>query len=96
MKSSKEPETNQPETNQPFLATNAEDRFLNTQETMKFLNLSRGKVWELVKTGGLPAFKVGGDYRYRYSELVAWMEQFRISGEVPSCGHLSERKQDKE
>lgn len=84
----------QPETNQPVSATSAEDRFLNTQETMKFLNLSRSKVWELVKSGGLPAFKVGGDYRYRYSELVAWMEHFRITGEVPLCDHLSERNQE--
>jgi hypothetical protein len=31
---------------------------------MEFLNLSRSKLWDLVNNHGLPAFKIGGDYRY--------------------------------
>lgn len=54
------------------------DRFMTTQEVMKFLNLSRTKVWELIKTESFPAFKIGNDYRFRLSEVLAWMENKRV------------------
>ncbi|MDO4551052.1 MAG: helix-turn-helix domain-containing protein [Planctomycetia bacterium] len=57
----------------------SEDRYLTTQDLMKFLNLSRTKIWTLIRTDGLPAFKVGGDYRYLLSEIIAWMEEHRIN-----------------
>ncbi|MBE6427851.1 MAG: helix-turn-helix domain-containing protein [Planctomycetaceae bacterium] len=59
----------------------SDDRFLTTQELMKFLGLSRSKIWTLIRTEGLPAFKIGGDYRYRSSEIITWMENFRIKNE---------------
>ncbi len=61
-----------PAENQP------EDHFMTTQELMKFLGLSRTKIWSLINSEGLPAFKVGGDYRYRMSEVVQWMENYRV------------------
>lgn len=64
----------------------SEDRYLTTQELMRFLNLSRSKIWTLVKTEGLPAFKIGGDYRYRTSEVVRWMEKFRMNSIQESDG----------
>jgi excisionase family DNA binding protein len=45
---------------------------------MEFLSLSRTKIWELTKKEGLPATKVGGDYRYVRSEVLAWLEKFRV------------------
>ncbi len=56
----------------------ADDYFMTTQELMKFLGLSRTKIWSLINSEGLPAFKVGGDYRYRMSEIVQWMENYRV------------------
>lgn len=56
----------------------SEDRFMTTQELMKFLGLSRTKIWSLINSEGLPAFKLGGDYRFRMSEVVQWMENYRI------------------
>ena len=56
----------------------SEDRYMTTQELMKFLGLSRTKIWSLINSEGLPAFKLGGDYRYRMSEVVQWMENYRI------------------
>ena len=44
-----------------------------------FLNLSRTKIWELVQQEQLPAFKLGGDYRYRRSEVVQWLERYRVN-----------------
>lgn len=51
---------------------------MTTREMMAFLNLSRTKIWELVNKSGMPAFKFGGDYRYKRSEILEWMEKFRV------------------
>jgi excisionase family DNA binding protein len=54
------------------------EELLTTRELMEFLNLSRTKIWELVTKEGLPAFKIGGDYRYRRSEVLVWLEKYRV------------------
>ena len=56
----------------------ADERLLNTRELMEFMNLSRSKVWDLVNNQGLPAYRVGGDYRYLRSEVLAWLQQYRV------------------
>ena len=58
--------------------TLSSDRLMTTAEVMRLLNLSRTKIWTMVQKDGLPAFKFGGDYRYRESEILKWMEQFRV------------------
>lgn len=55
-----------------------DDELMTTRELMEFLSLSRTKVWELVNKEQLPAFKIGGDYRYRRSEVLGWLEKFRV------------------
>lgn len=50
---------------------------LTTRDLMDYLQVSRTKVWELVTKQGLPAFKLGGDYRYRRSEVDQWLETMR-------------------
>ena len=55
-----------------------DERLLNTRELMEFMNLSRSKVWDLVNNQGLPAYRVGGDYRYLRSEVLAWLQQYRV------------------
>jgi excisionase family DNA binding protein len=50
---------------------------LTTRDLMDYLQVSRTKVWELVTKQGLPAFKLGGDYRYRRSEVDLWLETMR-------------------
>jgi excisionase family DNA binding protein len=55
------------------------DPFIKTVDVMALLSLSRTKVWDLVTNHGLPAYKLGGDYRYRRSEVLEWMKQFRVN-----------------
>ncbi|MEO2023175.1 MAG: helix-turn-helix domain-containing protein [Pirellulaceae bacterium] len=55
------------------------DDLFTTRELMAFLNPSRTKVWELVQQEQMPAFKLGGDYRYRRSEIVTWLERYRVN-----------------
>lgn len=51
---------------------------MTTRELMVFLSLSRTKIWELTKKEGLPATKVSGDYRYVRSEVLEWLEKYRV------------------
>ena len=60
----------------------SDERLMNTREVMEFLNLSRTKVWDLVNNQGLPAFKIGGDYRYLRSEVLAWLQKYRVQSEA--------------
>ena len=55
-----------------------DDELMTTRQLMEFLSLSRTKIWELVNKEQLPAFKIGGDYRYRRSEVIEWLERFRV------------------
>lgn len=59
------------------VTTGWDDELLTTRELMAMLKLSRTRVWELVQKEELPAFKLGGDYRYRRSEVLAWLERYR-------------------
>ncbi len=73
------PPTSPAEGSPPNLAAPAGDEpLLTTRQLMEFLNVSRTKVWELVNKQGLPAFKIGGDYRYRRSEVLRWLEKYRV------------------
>ena len=63
----------------PVPAAAPDERLLNTRELMEFMNLSRSKVWDLVNNHGLPAYRVGGDYRYLRSEVLAWLQQYRVN-----------------
>jgi len=63
-----------------------DQQLLTTRELMSFLNLSRTKIWEMVKKENLPAFKLGGDYRYRRSEVIAWLENYRVTHATDGTG----------
>lgn len=68
------------------------DDLLTTRELMDYLQVSRTKIWELVTKQGLPAFKIGGDYRYRRSEVDKWLEGFRTQPKPPAAP----KKKDKD
>lgn len=70
------------------------DPFLKTADVMSLLNWSRTKVWDLVMNHGLPAYKVGGDFRYRRSEVLKWMEQYRFKPPVEGAPPLNEPPED--
>ena len=70
---SKQPNNTQSEETPP------DETLMTTTELMAFLNLSRTKIWTMIQNDGLPAFKFGGDYRFRRSEVLKWMEQYRTN-----------------
>ena len=60
------------------IGVGSDDELMTTKQLMEYLQLSRTKIWELVNKENLPAFKIGGDYRYRRSEVDEWMEKYRV------------------
>lgn len=67
-----------PKPEKPKRTIHWEDELMTTRQLMEFLSLSRTKIWELVNKEQLPAFKIGGDYRYRRSEVLVWLEKYRV------------------
>ena len=56
-----------------------DDRLLTVRDVMALLKLSRTRIWQLVNEDNLPAYKLGGSYRFWRSEVIAWLEQFRVN-----------------
>ncbi len=48
-------------------------RMLTIKEVAQFLSLSEKTIYRLVKTGTLPALKVGGQWRFEQKILDAWV-----------------------
>jgi predicted DNA-binding transcriptional regulator AlpA len=61
-----------------------DDVLLTTAQVLDFLQIGRTKLWELVRGGDLPAFRIGdgpnGPLRYRRKDLVRWLEDRRVVG----------------
>ncbi len=53
----------------------ATDEILTTAEAMSFLRLPRATFYTALREGRLPAFRVGRQYRFRRSILLAWIEK---------------------
>jgi excisionase family DNA binding protein len=65
-------------TRQPAADSPPDDVMMTMADVMTMLNLSRTKVWTMIQRDELPAFRFGGDYRFLKSEVLQWMERFRI------------------
>ena len=67
-----------PQPEKPKRTIHWDDELMTTRQLMEFLSLSRTKIWELVNKEQLPALKIGGDYRYRRTEVIEWLEKYRV------------------
>jgi excisionase family DNA binding protein len=58
------------------------DEILTSEEARRFLKIGRTKLWELTKSQGLPAYRVGNgktsSLRYKRSDLLLWLEANRV------------------
>ncbi len=59
-----------------------EEEILTSREAQQFLKIGRTKLWELTRTGEIPAYRVGSgktsSLRYKKSELLAWLHSKRV------------------
>ncbi len=61
----------------------ADLELLTTAQVLELLQIGRTKLWALVRSGSLPAYRIGegpnAPLRYRRSEVLAWLEQRRVA-----------------
>jgi len=57
-----------------------EDDLLTQAELQHLLKASRTTIWRLRKRAGLPHSKVGGQYRYRRSDIMRWLKSSQNDG----------------
>lgn len=51
-----------------------DDQFMTTDEVLEYLHLNLKTVYRLIKSGKLPAVRVGRQWRFRKRDLDAWLE----------------------
>lgn len=60
------------------------DEILTSREARSLVKIGRTKLWELTRSGKIPAYRVGegrtSDLRYKKSELLAWLEANLVNG----------------
>jgi len=59
----------------------AADEILTLDEVSAFLKAGKRTVYRLAQSGDIPAFKLGGTWRFRRSELDRW-----IAGQIAAKG----------
>lgn len=60
----------------PVMA-NGPEPFVGTEEVAGFIGKPASWVYNCAGTYGLPRYKIGRHFRYRLSEVAAWMEAQR-------------------
>src|SRR5438045_5904940 len=63
-----------------------DDPFLTTDEVLAYLNLNLKTVYRLIKAGKIPAVRVGRQWRFRKSDIDAWLDSQRPRGTVRESG----------
>ena len=61
----------------------SDEDLMTTAQVLAFLQIGRTKLWGLVRTGSIAAYRIGdgpnGSLRYRRGEIVNWLEKQRVS-----------------
>jgi excisionase family DNA binding protein len=48
--------------------------FLTTEEVLTYLKVTPRTIYRLIRTGELPAVRVGRQWRFRQNDLDAWLD----------------------
>jgi excisionase family DNA binding protein len=64
-----------------------EETFLTTEEVLAYLQVNLRTVYRLIKAGKIPAVRVGRQWRFRKSDIDAWLgRQHSQSAASPAAG----------
>jgi excisionase family DNA binding protein len=64
-----------------------EDQIMTVKEVAAYLRVHPTTIYRLLRQGMLPAFRVGADWRFRQTDIVAWpREQSGAAAEKTSAG----------
>jgi len=61
--------------------TDPETDIMTVHEVADYLNCHFVTVYRLIKTTGLPAFHLGGNWRFRRSEIETWIKERSVVSE---------------
>ncbi len=53
--------------------------FLTTEEVIEILRVNTRTLYRLIRTAGLPAVRVGRQWRFRRSDLESWLSRNRVA-----------------
>jgi excisionase family DNA binding protein len=56
------------------------ETFLTTDEVLSYLNVTPRTIYRLIRSGELPALRIGRQWRFRRGDLDAWLERQRSVG----------------
>jgi excisionase family DNA binding protein len=64
----------------------AETELLTSAQVLALLQIGRTKLWELVREGAFPAYRIGaarnGPLRFRRAEVLGWVDRTRVGRPV--------------
>lgn len=63
------------------------DPALTVREVALLLQVDEKTVYRLTRKGDLPGFKVAGSWRFKRSDMDAWVERKKIAAQAAVGGH---------
>jgi excisionase family DNA binding protein len=63
----------------------SDETFLTTDEVLDYLQVNLRTVYRLIKAGKLPAVRVGRQWRFRRSDIDAWLDSQRVRAGRPAA-----------
>jgi excisionase family DNA binding protein len=57
--------------------------FLSTDEVLTYLKITPRTIYRLIRSGELPAVRIGRQWRFRRTDLDAWVERQRPAPAQP-------------
>ena len=58
------------------------DEILTLPEVARLLKVAEKTVYSMAQKGALPAFKVGGQWRFKRTDIDAWIERRKLEGKA--------------
>ena len=55
------------------------EAFLTTEEVLGYLKVTPRTIYRLIRSGDLPAVRIGRQWRFRRTDLDAWIERQRAT-----------------
>ena len=53
--------------------------FLTTEEVLAYLKVTPRTIYRLIRSGELPAVRIGRQYRFRRTDLDGWLDRQRTT-----------------
>lgn len=67
-------------------ATTNEGEILTIKQVAEYLKVTERTIYRLAAAKQIPAFKVGGSWRFSRADIDSWIKQQSMDGIETSCG----------